>query len=229
MKFILNATVDTLPHNINLKKWGKSPSDRCPLPGCNMRQSTLHILSGCPVSLKQGRLTWRHDNILAYIAQCLDKTRFEVYVDLPEYQNNTRGTIPLETGIISGDRPDICIIDRKQNSFHVWELTSPYETNIENSHQRKERKYAYFLTDVTTFTPSVNCFEVAARGFVSKENHERLRNLHKFCYKTIKLKTFIQNVSSLAVNSSFFLFISRKDHVWCDPPTLSPLFSTAPQ
>ena len=164
---------------------------------------------------------------MAYIADCLDRTRFEVYLDLPGYQTSSNGSVPLETGVITADRPDLCIIDRKENKFHVWELTSPYETNIESSHRRKEEKYAYFLEDVTVFTPSVTCFEVAARGYVSKDNLERLRNLHKFCRKSIKLKTFIQNISSLAVNSSYFLFISRKDHVWCDPPRLSPLFSTA--
>ena len=51
MKFILNATLDHLPHNSNLKKWGKSPSNWCPLPGCNMQQTTLPILEGCPVNL----------------------------------------------------------------------------------------------------------------------------------------------------------------------------------
>ena len=164
---------------------------------------------------------------MAYIADCLDRTRFEVFLNLPNFQINSNGSVPLETGVITADRPDLCIIDRKENKFHVWELTSPYETNIESSHRRKEEKYAYFLEDVTVFTPSVTCFEVAARGYVSKDNLERLRNLHKFCRKSIKLKTFIQNISSLAVNSSYFLFISRKDHAWCDPPRLSPLFSTA--
>jgi len=30
-----------------------------------------HILSGCKVALKQGRYTYRHDNILAGIVKCL--------------------------------------------------------------------------------------------------------------------------------------------------------------
>ena len=84
---------------------------------------------------------------MSYITQCLDKSRFEVYADLPEQKNNSGGTVPLETGVITADRPDICILDRKDNSFYVWELTSPFEPNIDNAHSLKERKYSYFLQD----------------------------------------------------------------------------------
>ena len=59
MKFILNATLDTLPTNANLKQWGKSPTDKCPLPGCGVRQTTAHLLSSCRVSVDQGRMTFR--------------------------------------------------------------------------------------------------------------------------------------------------------------------------
>ena len=67
--------------------------------------------------------------------------------------------------------------------------------------------------------------EVGDRGFVSRDNRERLKRLHKFCKKNIKLKTFIENISSLAVNSSYYLFLCRKDPVWTDPPPLAPPFS----
>ena len=139
---------------------------------------------------------------------------------------NSNGTIPVDTGVITADRPDIVIIDRKNKTISIFELTVSNEMNIDNAHLYKENKYAYFLTDISSLSPTVTAFEVGARGFITKQNSDRLKNLHKFCKKSVKLKTFIDNVSALAVNSSFFIFISRKDPVWCDPPPLIAPFNT---
>ena len=226
MKFILNSTLDTLPHNVNLKAWGKSPSDRCPLPGCGGRQSTCHILSTCAVSRNQGRMTWRHDNILTYFSQVVDKSKYEVYIDIPGHKTASAGTIPAEVGLVTLDRPDIVILDRKENCLHFWELTVSFETNFDFAHTTKQNKYAYLLTDVTTFKPSVTAFEIGARGFVSKQNGERLKLLHKFCKPGLKLKQFVDNISAISVNSSYFMFINRKEGVWCEPPPLCAPFNT---
>ena len=48
-KFILNSTVDILPHNVNLHLWKKKASLDCPL--CGERQSLIHVLSCCPIAL----------------------------------------------------------------------------------------------------------------------------------------------------------------------------------
>ena len=97
--------------------------------------------------------------------------------------------------------------------------------NIEARHTYKENKYSYLLTDITNYKPAVTAFEVGARGFVSKDNKERLKTLHKYCKKNIKLKTFIKNISSLTVNSSYYIFLCRKDPAWSDPPPLAAPFS----
>ena len=42
-------------------------------------QETLkHVLSYCPVSLRQGRLTWRHDGIVRFIATSINQTKYKV-------------------------------------------------------------------------------------------------------------------------------------------------------
>ena len=74
MKFVLNAAIDTLPTKVNLKQWGKCVNDKC---FCGRRQTLNHILNCCKISLDQGRYTFRHDNILAYISQCLDKSKYD--------------------------------------------------------------------------------------------------------------------------------------------------------
>ena len=75
-KFLLNATIHTLPTINNLKLWNKSVSDQCLL--CKNRDSTLHTLNGCKVMLDQGRFTYRHDNILNYIVSKLEKNLYKV-------------------------------------------------------------------------------------------------------------------------------------------------------
>ena len=65
-KFCLNATLDTLPTPHNLRLWGKTDCDKCSL--CGHTPGTLsHILSHCPVALRQGRYTWRHNTVLRFI------------------------------------------------------------------------------------------------------------------------------------------------------------------
>ena len=184
-------------------------------------------LSNCKVSLNQGRWTWRHDNLLHYISQVLDKTKYEVYVDIPGHQTPNGGTVPTDV-LVTGDRPDVVIIDREKKTCNIFELTVPYdvETNINAAQLRKKNKYAYFLTDVTSLAPTVTPFEVATRGFVSTQNRDRLKLLHKFCKRNVKLKTFIENLSALAVNSSYYLFVCRKEPVFSDPPPLTAPFTT---
>ena len=65
MKFLLNSFINTLPTQDNLKLWSKTFSDKCHL--CKNKDSSLHCLNGCKIALRQGRFTWRHDNIITYI------------------------------------------------------------------------------------------------------------------------------------------------------------------
>ena len=220
--------MDTLPTNANLKQWGKSPTDKCPLPGCGVRQTVAHLLSSCKVSLKQHRYTYRHDGIIAYIGECLDKSRFEIYTDLPGHQTPDGRTIPSSI-CLTPDRPDIVIIDRRSGDLYIFELTCSFDRdeNFWFAHTEKSNKYAYLLTDITELKPHITAFEVGTRGFVSKDNSDRLKSLHKFCRRNIKFSVFMKNISALAVNASYYLFICRKDPVWSDPPLLSAPFTTS--
>ena len=50
---------------------------------CKCKETTLHILNGCKVSLEMGRYLWRHNNIINYIFQSVYTDKFKVYADLP--------------------------------------------------------------------------------------------------------------------------------------------------
>ena len=84
--FAKKALVFSLPNNSNLKRWGKSSSDRCTL--CQQNQTQLHVLNNCPVSANTGRCHWRHNSVLNtqyhYVSQV---NGFDIFVDLSGYSN----------------------------------------------------------------------------------------------------------------------------------------------
>ena len=222
MKFYLNAVKNTLPTGNNLLQWGKSTSDHCKL--CKGKETTCHVLNNCKVALDQGKYTWRHDNILSYIASCLDSTKFKCFVDIEDHNTPTGGTIPMDI-CVTALRPDIVIINEQKKTLDIFELTCPLEPNIKQRHSEKENKYAHFHTDISELKTKVTCFEIGSRGYVSPENHERLKNLHKYCKPNTKLKMFKENISALSIYSSYAIFISRKEPHWMQTNYLKPPFS----
>ena len=220
-KFILNASINTLSTQDNLKLWNKSTSDKCAL--CGNRDSTLHTLSGCKVALNQDRYTWRHDNIVKYIVDSIDTSKFTVNADIEGHRASTGGSLEPELAITL-EKPDIVIRDMTNNSVDICELTAGHEINIAKNHKTKSDKYAWMLTDITTMKPNLTAFEVGCRGLITPENRVRLKYIHTFCKKHIKQKTFLENCSALAVNSSYLIFNCRKEPTFPALGFLGPPF-----
>ena len=211
MKWLLNASINTLPNKANLRKWGKVSNDKC---WCSKKQTLNHILNGCKRSLEQGRFTWRHDSILYYIATCLDKKSFSCYVDLEGHQTQAGGTLPPEI-IVSTLKPDIVIIDNKKKQIKIFELTVPGESRISEAHRLKSEKYQHFSSDIRSLSATVLPFEIGSHtGFISHENIKTLHTLHQYCKKDIKLKQFMKNISCISVLSSYFIFNCRNESEW---------------
>ncbi|KAK6196159.1 hypothetical protein SNE40_001439 [Patella caerulea] len=71
LSFLLRSVYDSLPSPSNLYTWGLIEDPTCTL--CKDKPASLqHVLSACPVALKDGRYTWRHDIVLKTIAAKLD-------------------------------------------------------------------------------------------------------------------------------------------------------------
>ena len=71
---------------------------------------------------------------------------------------------------------------------------------------------------IGTYKVSVHPFEVGSNtGYLSRENKDRLKKLHKFCKKDIKLKKLKQNISAIAVLGSYFIFNNRNMETWHTP------------
>ena len=220
MKFILNASINTLPTQDNLKLWNKSTSDKCAL--CGNRDSTLHTLSGCRVALDQGRYTWRHDNIVKYITDSIDSTKYTVNADI-EGHTVAGGTLDPSLAVTL-EKPDIVIRDFKKNTVDICELTAGHENNIFKNHAYKVDKYSWMLTDITSMKPKLTAFEVGCRGLITPENKARLKHIHTFCRKNIKFRTFLENCSALSVNSSYLIFNCRKEPTFPVLGYLGPAF-----
>lgn len=84
LSFIIRATYDVLPTPMNLQQWrGEDPG--CTL--CSKPASLRHILTGCNVSLAQGRYTWRHNQVLKELAATLENRRTTVNSATPARLN----------------------------------------------------------------------------------------------------------------------------------------------
>ena len=184
MKWLLNASIDTLPTKVNLKLWGKVNNEKC---FCGQRQTLNHILNCCIVSLNQGRYTYRHDSILNYIQNCLDTTKFTCYTDIEGHQVQGGGTLPPQL-VVTPLKPDIVILEKKTKTLAIFELTVPGETRIATAHKLKLQKYEHFESDIQTYRVSVYPFEIGSHtGYISSDNKDNLAKLHKFCKRDIKL------------------------------------------
>ena len=213
-KNFLNSSIDTLPTKVNLKLWGKVNNDKC---FCGQRQTLNHILNCCIVSLNQGRYTYRHDSILHYIQQCLDTTKYRIYVDIEGHQTQDGGTIPPET-MITTLKPDLVIINERAKILEIFELTVPGESRISTAHNLKLEKYQHFSTDITRYKVTVTPFEIGSNtGYISRANKESISKIHKYCKREIKLKNFKNNISAIAVLGSYYIFNNRNIESWHTP------------
>ena len=90
----------------------------------------------------------------------------------------------------------------------------------------KTEKYAHFETDHPEKNVSVIPFEIGSHtGYVTKENKARLAKLHKYCKKSIKMKSFVRNISAVTVMGSYFIFNCRSQDLWPDMALISPPFA----
>lgn len=170
LKFGLNFLVNTLPSGHNLKRWGVTQDESCPL--CGGTQSICHVLSYCRASLD--RFKWRHDGILRRVADFLLQylpPNVSLYVDLPGHAN-CYDKLPDVLRLDSLLRPDIVLINAAAKSCMFLELSVPDDENIVKRHTQKTDKYMNGLCQSLVaqrrnWTCDVFAFEISTRGFVS--------------------------------------------------------------
>ena len=138
------------------------------------------------------------------------------------------GTIPPAL-CVTRLKPDIVIVDTHTKTLHIYELTMPMMTNIDIRHNEKTNKYSHFLTDISGYKCTLNCFEVASIGFVSTRNQKTLHNLHSFMRKDLKRSVFMNNLNSLAWYGSYQVWLSREEPTFTSPSYLVPHIGDLPK
>ena len=105
----------------------------------------------------------------------------------------------------------------------VFELTCPFERNIEREHAFKEEKYAPLIADLSrSFKVFHYSVEIAARGFISKQNKARLKSFALNCcdVRSADVKKFISYCSKASLLASFSIFQARNEPAWSSPRPL---------
>ena len=145
-----------------------------------------------------------------------------LYSDMVGYQAPHGGTIPPHI-LVTNLRPDIFIVDEIARIAIVFELTCPWDNNVERSHTYKEEKYSPLVADLANhFSVFHFSVEVSVRGQVLKSNRARLKSfLFRSCRDARTLtKSLTKIVSKAALLSSFSLFNARKEPSWTSPTPL---------
>ena len=150
LAFSMRLATDSLPSPSNLKRWGKRVLATCPL--CSWPQGTLaHIINFCPVSLTQGRMTWRHDSVLNHLVSQIKPVApkgVEIYSDLAGQMCNN-AVIPYDILVCNGygSKPYLVVISRQSKQIALFELTCPLDRNRHKANSFKSNKYSSMQTD----------------------------------------------------------------------------------
>ena len=179
--FCIRYMNNTLATNKNLLLWKKKHTSKC--FACGNEQTLGHVVGGCNIHLREGRVNWRHDSILVNLANSLKAySDVQLYVDNDNFRSSSIITV-------DDQRPDLLLIDER-NNMYVLELTVGFEPNIENNGNWKNVKYKELLKsmekDYTSVT-SIN-LSMGSLGIIGKDSI----NLHKL------LKATIMNKNSIA-------------------------------
>ena len=122
-------------------------------------------------------------------------------------------------------KPDIVIIDKQAKKAKIFELTVPAEHRLKTSHDLKYQKYCHFQVN-SNYSVEIIPFEIGSNTvYISSDNKTYLHSLHKFCNKSIKLKKFYQNISAIAVLSSYYIFNCRSYEMWEDMEPIQAPFN----
>jgi hypothetical protein len=208
MRFVLNAAVDTLPHNANLHLWKKKESHACPL--CREKQTLIHVLNSCEVALEQRRYNQRHDGVLRVIASAVRKCLPETTSLTADLDSNYQ--FPLH--IISTDlRPDIVWWNDSEKELCLCELTVCFETSFREAAQRKETNYHDLMTaaEEAGYYTSLITLQVGSRGVPDLPSFKNLS--HMLTMPRQDLFNLLLEISKEAIAGSYRIWCARNRNI----------------
>ena len=127
--------MDTLLHNANLHLWRWRRDDPCLL--CGNRQTLMHVLNMCPVTLQARRFKHCHDAMLRQIVYTISshlQPTAQLTSDLSDYHFPHHITPTTQ-------RPDVVWWDDSKKKLCLIELTVCFETLFNDARERKMARY----------------------------------------------------------------------------------------
>ena len=165
---------------------------------------------------------YRAMDALMHISPFLDSS-YRLYSDLPGFEAPHGGTIPPDI-LVTNLKPDLFLVSETKRKAIVFELTCPWDGNVERSHAYKEGKYAPLVADLSrNFSVLHYSVEVTVRGQVTKENKNRIKSfVFSCCLNPGKLaKKIGLSMSKASLLSSYSIFSARKEPAWMGPLPLT--------
>ena len=185
---------------------------------CNSKETLLHVLNNCPQKLD--RYTWRHNSVLNAIVKLIQpvlSSDYELYADLPHLMKGNT-TIPHDV-YVTNLKPDIVIINKSTHEVIIVELTVPFESNLQDAHDRKLNKYSDLVNDLEMLGYKVQlfCIEVGSRGQLCKNNIKCMKKLFHHFKAKVPVSTLRSSLCKIALVCSFIIYYSKYDVHWSDP------------
>ena len=205
--FCRRALILALPTYANLKTWNIIPENIC--TQCKVKPQTQHhVLNNCEATVKEGRLTWRHDSVLYTIShhlQILSNKGYAILADIPEYLNPAN----LFTGLC----PDIALCFG--NLIIAVELTICFETNFKKSRKYKEDRYKNLKDHLNDRNKELKLYyvEFSSLGFTSADMTEFTKWLRPL---GVDINRMITISTEVCIRTSYYIF-NRRNKEWTSP------------
>ena len=126
--------------------------------------------------------------------------------------------------MVTGQRPDIIIINRTEKKIVLFELTVSFEKNAESANLRKSRRYMDLTSDLVQkgWHAENIPFEIGSKGHIDSRNKTSILSVMKKYSIKIQKKSFIEDISKISLLSSFAIFQAHCQPSWQSPPYLHP-------
>ena len=218
LSFLLRAGADCLPSPMNLRRWKLRTNAKCDL--CQSPSPTIHhILSGCPTALDQGRLTWRHDSMLSFLAQGVKQNLekdSKIFADLHGWlaSESPLATLPADLSS-SCDRPDIVVTTATEVSILELTVCANVASNFASAKRRKEDRYAPLIADLEVRGLSVIyvTLELGTLGHFTKDALLALQLIMPSTAHGV-LSNLLKSLAKIAIGCSQTIFNARHSPYW---------------
>ena len=118
--------------------------------------------------------------------------------------------------------PDLCVLCPNEKKLFIIGLAVLFDPNIHKAHRYMFDKYCPLVSDIESngFTVELIPVEIGSKGYLGKDNNDRLKHIHKSLKVAVPFKQFRLNNVKLTIISSFVIYHAKTEPTWCDLPLL---------